>query len=132
MIQVLGGQITVAIRNALLYREMPLISLLEPLMQKKQALLRTSRGRPVGPSALRASRRRSFWCLCPWPMRVTGEATVAAQHLVTVAAPVNGNILTVSAQEGQQVKAGQILGFMNDLQWRMDLTSAEARYEAAF
>ena len=42
MIKVLAGQATVAIRNAMLYREVPLISLLEPLVQKKAALLRTS------------------------------------------------------------------------------------------
>jgi GAF domain-containing protein len=34
MIKILAGQATVAIRNALLYREVPLISMLEPLMQK--------------------------------------------------------------------------------------------------
>ncbi len=45
MIKVLAGQTTVAIRNALLYREVPLISLLEPLMQKRAALLRTSGSR---------------------------------------------------------------------------------------
>ena len=37
MIKVLAGQTTVAIRNALLYREVPLIGLLEPLVQRKQA-----------------------------------------------------------------------------------------------
>ncbi len=41
MIKVLAGQTTVAIRNALLYREVPLISLLEPLVQRKQAFLRS-------------------------------------------------------------------------------------------
>ena len=35
MIKVLAGQATVAIRNAMLYREVPLISLIEPLMQKR-------------------------------------------------------------------------------------------------
>ncbi len=45
MIKILAGQATVAIRNALLYREVPLISLLEPLMRKKAALKRTSLGR---------------------------------------------------------------------------------------
>ncbi len=41
MIKVLAGQTTVAIRNALLYREVPLIGLLEPLVQRKQAFLRS-------------------------------------------------------------------------------------------
>jgi GAF domain-containing protein len=54
MIKILAGQATVAIRNALLYREMPLISLLEPLVQKRAALMRTSRGRRLTFSAIAA------------------------------------------------------------------------------
>ena len=52
MIKILAGQATVAIRNALLYREVPLISLLEPLMHKKQAMLRSSRSRRLGYAAV--------------------------------------------------------------------------------
>jgi RND family efflux transporter MFP subunit len=50
---------------------------------------------------------------------------------VTIAAPAEGNVTEVFAHEGQRVAAGQVLGAMNDLQWRMDLSSAEARYRAA-
>jgi len=130
MIKILAGQATVAIRNALLYREVPLISLLEPLLQRKQALLRTSRGRRTGFAAAVAA-AILFLVFCPLPMRLTGEATVAAQHLVTIAAPADGNISAVFAHEGQRVEAAQVLASMNDLQWRMDLSSAEARYRSA-
>jgi GAF domain-containing protein/multidrug resistance efflux pump len=130
MIKILAGQATVAIRNALLYREVPLISLLEPLMQRKQALLRTSRGRRIG-LAVGAVVVAVFLIFCPLPMRLGGDATVAAQHLVTVAAPVDGNVGTVYVHEGQRVEAGQLLAGMNDFQWRMDLASAEAKYQAA-
>ena len=58
MIKILAGQATVAIRNALLYREVPLISLLEPLMHRKQAMLRSSRSRRLG------LRCRGWWRLC--------------------------------------------------------------------
>jgi len=130
MIKILAGQATVAIRNALLYREVPLISLLEPLMQKKQALLRTSRGRRIG-LGVGAVVAAIFFIFCPLPMRVIGDATVAPQHLVTISAPVDGNIGTVYVHEGQRVEAGQLLASMNDFQWRTDLASAEARYQAA-
>lgn len=130
MIKILAGQATVAIRNALLYREVPLISLLEPLMQRKQALLRTTKGRRIG-IAVGALVATLFLIFCPLPMRLTGEATVAAQHMVTIAAPVDGNVTAVFAHEGQRVEAGQVLASMNDLQWRMDLSSAEARYQSA-
>ena len=130
MIKILAGQATVAIRNALLYREVPLISLLEPLMQRKQALLRTSKGRRVG-FAVGALVLTLFLAFCPLPMRITGDATIAPQHLVTIAAPVDGNVTSVSAREGQRVEAGQLLASMNDLQWRVDLATAETRYRTA-
>jgi RND family efflux transporter MFP subunit len=129
MIKILAGQATVAIRNALLYREVPLISLIEPLVKKKQALL---------------SNRRSMWMtvgilfecalflsFCPLPMRVGGDAVIAPQHMVTIAAPVDGNVTAVYAHEGQRVKAGEVLGAMNDWQWRAELASTEAKYQQA-
>ncbi|HEX3969015.1 MAG TPA: GAF domain-containing protein [Edaphobacter sp.] len=130
MIKIVAGQATVAIRNALLYREVPLISLLEPLVQRKQALLRTSRSRRLGLLAGIAA-AVIFFVFCPLPMRVTGEAMVAPQHIVTVAAPVDGNVTQVFAHEGQRVVAGDVLGAMNDWQWRMDLASSEAKYQEA-
>jgi transcriptional regulator with GAF, ATPase, and Fis domain len=130
MIKILAGQATVAIRNALLYREVPLISLLEPLVQQKRALLGTSRRRRLGFVAGLAL-AAVFLVFCPLPMRVSGEAAVAPQHLVTIAAPVDGNVEAVFAHEGQRVSAGDLLGAMNDWQWRMDLASAEAKYRSA-
>jgi transcriptional regulator with GAF, ATPase, and Fis domain/multidrug resistance efflux pump len=130
MIKILAGQATVAIRNALLYREVPLIGLLEPLVQRKQALLRTGRSRRLSLiGAVTAA--LLFFVFCPLPMRVTGEAIVAPQHIVTIAAPVDGNVTQVFAHEGQRVVAGDVLGAMNDWQWRTDLASSEARYQEA-
>jgi GAF domain-containing protein/multidrug resistance efflux pump len=130
MIKILAGQATVAIRNALLYREVPLISLLEPLVQRKQALLRTSGSRRLTYAVVLFA-VALFLVFCPLPMRVTGEATVAPQHLVTVAAPVDGNVAAVFAHEGQRVAANEVLGTLNDWQARIDLTSSEAHYRAA-
>jgi RND family efflux transporter MFP subunit len=130
MIKILAGQATVAIRNALLYREVPLISILEPLMQRKQALLRTSSGRKLG-LLVGTIAAALFLIFCPLPLRLTGEATVGAQHLVTVAAPVEGNVATVLVHEGEHVEAGQLLAAMNDFTWRSDLASAEAKYQSA-
>lgn len=130
MIKILAGQATVAIRNALLYREVPLIGLLEPLMQRKQALLRTTRSRRLAYGAVAAGVLLVL-VICPLPMRVSGDAVVAAQHLVTIAAPADGNVSMVAAREGQRVAAGDVLGTMNDWQWRADLAAAEAKYRAA-
>jgi RND family efflux transporter MFP subunit len=130
MIKVLAGQTTVAIRNALLYREVPLIGLLEPLVQKKQAFLRSDRKRQ---SLILGGIVAAILLLifCPLPLRVSGAATVAPESIVTLAAPVDGTIANVYAREGQHVRRGDLLGTMDDWSWRNQLTAAQAKYEAA-
>jgi transcriptional regulator with GAF, ATPase, and Fis domain/multidrug resistance efflux pump len=130
MIKVLAGQATVAIRNALLYREVPLISLIEPWIHKRDALMRTSRSRAFTFAGF-ALAAVLFLIACPLPLRVTGIAVVAPQHLTTVAAPVDGNVEAVYAHEGQHVATGDVLGKLNDWQWRTDLATSEARYQQA-
>jgi transcriptional regulator with GAF, ATPase, and Fis domain/biotin carboxyl carrier protein len=130
MIKVLAGQATVAIRNALLYREVPLISLIEPLIHKRDALMRTSRSRALTFAGFVVA-AALFLIACPLPLRVTGNAVVAPQHLVTVAAPVAGNVEAVYAHEGQHVAAGEVLGKLNDWEWRTELATAEAHLQQA-
>ena len=130
MIKVLAGQTTVAIRNALLYREVPLIGLLEPLVQKKQAFLRNERKRQgvILGGIVAAILLLIF---CPLPLRISGTAVVAPQSVVTLAAPIEGTIANVYAREGQRVSRGEVLGTMDDWSWRNQLTAAQAKYEAA-
>jgi multidrug resistance efflux pump/GAF domain-containing protein len=130
MIKVLAGQTTVAIRNALLYREVPLISLLEPLVQRKQAFMRSDRKRR-GMILGSVAAGILLLTFCPLPLRVSGTAVVAPQSVVTLAAPVDGTVANVYAREGQQVTAGEVLGTMDDWSWRNQLAGAQAKYEAA-
>ncbi len=129
MIKILAAQATVAIRNAMLYRDVPLISLIEPMMKKKQVLLNDRRTRWMTFGVLFGC--ALLLCFLPLPMRITGDAVVAPQHLVTIAAPVDGNITSVYAHEGQRVAQGDVLGAMNDWQWRAELASTEAKYQQA-
>jgi RND family efflux transporter MFP subunit len=108
----------------------PLISLLEPLVQKRAALLRTT-GRRRLAYAVAAAAVVLILVVCPLPMRVEGDAVVEAQHLATVAAPVDGNVDKVYVHEGQRVAAGEALGALNDWQWRANLAAAEAKYQQA-
>jgi multidrug resistance efflux pump/GAF domain-containing protein len=130
MIKVLAGQTTVAIRNALLYREVPLINLLAPLVQRKQAFLRSDRKRQ-GVILGTVMAVILLLIFCPLPLRVSGTAVVAPQSLATLAAPVEGTIANVYAREGQHVSRGEVLATMDDWSWRNQLTAAQAKYEAA-
>jgi RND family efflux transporter MFP subunit len=129
MIKILSSQATVAIRNAMLYRDVPLISLIEPLVRKKRALLNNRRSRWMTIGILFEC--ALFLSFFPLPMRVSGGAVVAPQHMVTIAAPMDGNVTQVSAHEGQRVSAGEVLGAMNDWEWRANLASTEAKYQQA-
>ncbi|HEY0759589.1 MAG TPA: GAF domain-containing protein [Acidisarcina sp.] len=129
MIKVLAGQTTVAMRNALLYREVPLISLIEPFMHRKQAFLRSDPRRRWTTLAAAAA-ALAFLFFFPLPLRVSGNAVVAPLHVVTVAAPVEGNVEEVFAREGQRVLRGDVVGTLSDATWRTELTSAQTRYQA--
>ena len=130
MIKVLAGQTTVAIRNALLYREVPLIGLLEPLVQRKQAFLRSDRKRQ-GVIVGSVAAITLALIFCPLPLRISGAAVIAPQTLVTLAAPIDGTIGSVYAREGQHVRQGEVLAVMDDWSWRNQLTAAQAKYETA-
>lgn len=128
MIKVLVGQATVATRNALLYREVPLIKLLEPLVHRRQKMRQSDRRLTWIYAALIVA---AFLLLVPLPLRMSGTAVVAPQHIVTIAAPVEGNVTRVSAHEGQRVNAGDALGVMDDWAWRAELASAQSKYQSA-
>jgi multidrug resistance efflux pump len=100
------------------------------LVQRKIALLSTSRSRRLTFAAITAA-VVLILVFCPLPMRVTGDATVSGQHLVTIAAPMDGNVQAVYAHEGQRVNTGDLLGSLNDWQWRSDLAAADAKYQEA-
>lgn len=130
MIKVLAGQATVALRNASMYREVPFIDVLQPLLQKKRKFM-----------ALQKSRRLAwaagvvlglvFLAAFPLPLRVAGPAVVAPQHTARVQPAVAGVIQQVNVREGQAVKQGGVLGTLADWQFQAELAAAQAKYETA-
>jgi len=130
VIQVLSGQATVAVRNASLYKEVPFIGFLEPILQKKQKLLALEK------------RRRSifmavvvgvalFLALFPIPMRVDGPAVIAAARSVKVQPEIEGVVGDVFVREGQHVNEGQLLAQLEDWNYRSDLAAARAKLQTA-
>ena len=94
MLKVLAGQATVALRNASLYREVPFIAVLEPLLLRKRKFM-----------ALEERRRKTlvvlavavvaFLVAIPLPMRVDGEATAAPARVGKVQPEIEGVIRQV-------------------------------------
>jgi RND family efflux transporter MFP subunit len=130
MIKVLAGQATVALRNASMYREVPFIDILQPILQKKRkfmALEKRRRWAIVAGVALGLI----FLAAFPLPLRVDGTAVVAPSRSALVQPAIAGVIQQVNVREGQAVKRGMVLGTLADWQYRAELSAAQAKYETA-
>jgi RND family efflux transporter MFP subunit len=130
MIKVLASQATVALRNASLYKEVPFIGVLEPLLQKKQKFLALEKRRRATLVA-GAAAVLLFLVLFPLPLRVDGTAVVAPARSARVGAGVEGVVREVNVREGQVVKRGAALASLEDWEYRSALAGAKAKYETA-
>ncbi|MGH9509137.1 MAG: efflux RND transporter periplasmic adaptor subunit [Terriglobales bacterium] len=130
MVRVLAGQATVALRNAQMYKEVPFIGILEPVLEKKRRFLALEKGRQRMTVAL-AGAVLVFLVVVPWPMRVDGSAVVAPARRANVQPEVEGVVRRVYVREGDAVKSGTILADLEDWDYRSALAAAQARYGTA-
>ena len=130
MIKVLAGQATVSLRNASLYREVPFIDLLEPILARKRKFLALEKGRRMA-LVLGVALALIFLAFFPLPLRVDGPATVAPAHTASVQPEIAGVVQRVDVREGDVVQQGQVLASLDDWQYRGELVAAQARYATA-
>ena len=72
-----------------------------------------------------------FLVLCPLPLRVDGDATVAPAHTAQVMPEVEGIVKAVYVREGSRVKAGQVLAQLEPWNYEAGLAAARAKYQTA-
>src|SRR5579863_1589040 len=130
MIKVLAGQATVALRNASLYREVPFIEVLGPILARKRKFLAMEKSRRTLTVA-GAAIGLLFLAVFPLPLRVDGPAVVAPAHSARVQPEVAGVVQAVNVREGEAVKQGTVLASLADWQYRAELAAAEAKYQTA-
>ena len=130
MIKVLAGQATVALRNATLYREVPFIDVLEPILNRKRKFLAMEKQRQMLTIAA-ALLIVIFLGVFPLPLRVDGAAVVAPAHSAKIQPEVAGLVTRVDVREGDRVAQGAVLARLDDWQYRMALAAAQAKYETA-
>jgi RND family efflux transporter MFP subunit len=130
MIRILAAQVTVAVRNAELYREVPFIGVLAPILKQKKKFLDLEKRRRAM-FVMAAAAVVVFLAVFPLPLRVEGDATVAAQSTALVQPEVEGVVRAVYVKEGDPVKKGTVLAEMQDWDYRSSLAAAEAKYSAA-
>ena len=105
MIKVLASQATVALRNASMYKEVPFIGVLQPLVDRKRKFLAMEKHRRallVGAAVAVAL----FLLAFPLPLRVDGNAVVAPAHMSHLGAEFEGVIKAVDVREGDVIKKG--------------------------
>lgn len=130
MIRVLAAQATVAVRNASLYKEVPFISLLGPMMQKKQKFLALEKRRRslflIGAAAIII-----FLAVFPIPMRVDGTSIVASARSIQVQPEIDGVVRKIFVREGQHVQRGDTIADLEDWDYRAAFLEAQAKHQAA-
>ncbi len=130
ILQVLTGQATVALRNAQMYKEVPFISVLEPVLERKRKFMAMEKKRRAVITTLAAA-ALIFLAVCPLPMRVDGDAVVTPLHRAQVQPEIEGVVGAVYVHEGELVKRGQLLAELNAWDFRSALAAAESKYQAA-
>ncbi|HTT19615.1 MAG TPA: efflux RND transporter periplasmic adaptor subunit [Candidatus Sulfotelmatobacter sp.] len=130
VIRVLAAQTTVALRNASLYREVPFIDVLQPVLEKKRKFLAMEKRRRA--LLLGAAAAVTLFLVAfPVPMRLSGSAVVAPVHRAQVMAAADGVVKTVYVREGDNVPAGAVLADLEDWNARSAVAAARAKYESA-
>jgi len=130
ILQVLAGQATVALRNAQMYKEVPFISVLEPVLERKRKFMAMEKKRRAMIVGLAAA-AIIFLAIVPLPLRVSGDAVVAPVHRAQVQPEIEGVVGAVYVHEGESVKAGELLAELNAWDFRSALAGAEAKYQTA-
>src|SRR6202158_802804 len=102
ILQVLAGQATVALRNAQMYKEVPFISVLRPVLEKKRKFMAMDKRRRTLMIAAVAT-LLIFLAAFPLPLRVDGDAVVAPLHSAQIQPEVEGVVSRVDVREGDHV-----------------------------
>jgi GAF domain-containing protein/multidrug resistance efflux pump len=130
LLQVLAGQATVALRNAQMYKEVPFISVLEPVLERKRRFMAMEKTRRTIYS-IAAIATVVFLVIFPLPMRLAGDAVVAPVHRAQVQPEFAGVVGKVFVHEGEPVRRGQAIAEMESWERQTVLAGAQAHYQTA-
>lgn len=130
LLAILVNQATVAVRNAQLYKQVPLPGFLKPLAERRRQFLQIPK------------RRRLAWggaillllvllIAVPWRVRVEGPARILPGRRSAVTAGVDGTVNAVFHHEGDTVQAGDVIAALDPEVYRAALADARAAYAIA-
>jgi GAF domain-containing protein len=128
---ILANQTAVALRNAQLYHQVPMVDALEALAQKRRAFQALPR-RKLQVWAAAAVLVLAALTLIRWPLRVAGSHPVFRPTALTpVRALVDGTVERVMVREGARVERGQPLATLRATALATDREAAAAALATA-
>ncbi len=130
LLAILVNQATVAVRNAQLYRQVPLPGFLKSLAERRQQFMEIPRRRRIAwISAIAVA--LILLVAIPWRLRVSGPARVLPGRRAAVTAGVDGTVISVLHHEGDTVPAGEVIATIDPQTYRAALADAQAAYAIA-
>jgi RND family efflux transporter MFP subunit len=129
--EILANQTTVALRNAELYHQVPLVEALGSLGRTRRALMEVPRRRRMVVAAVLVVAALAV-TLVRWPFRVAGMgARFRPVAYADVRPLVGGLVEQVLVQEGDPVARGAPLVRLRDADWRAEREAAAAAAQVA-
>ncbi|MFQ5889503.1 MAG: GAF domain-containing protein [Gemmatimonadota bacterium] len=129
--ELLANQVSVAVRNADLYGQVPFIGLLEPLAawrRRLAAMPRRALIRRYGIPALVVIGLISI----PWAERITpSDVQLLPADRMPVRATVRGLLTEIRVSEGDEVEKDQVMAVLRDDELRMELQEVRSSLMAA-
>jgi len=115
---ILSNQATVAIRNAQLYRQVPLINVMESIMQRKAKLMKMPKNLRIA-WGVAAAAIVLILTFVPWNLKVMGDVTVLPERRIPVVSEVEGIVKKVYFREGAKIPRGAIISSLQDEDYRL-------------
>ena len=125
ILQILVNQATVAVRNAQLYQQVPLVGFLKPLARSRRRLQEIPRSRRLT-WALGLAATILVLVLVPWRLRLSGPARVLPGKRAAVTTAVDGVVKEVLKREGERVAAGDVIATLRNEGYVAALAEARA------
>ncbi len=126
--RIFASQVTVAVRNALLYQQMPLAGVLQPLAEKRARFAAIPAVRRslmlTGAAAVVA-----FLSFFPMYSKPSGEARVLPAVVQPISAEVEGVVRNIRVREGARVNAGDLLAEVAPDEMRVALQQAQSQFD---
>jgi GAF domain-containing protein/biotin carboxyl carrier protein len=130
LLAILVNQATVAVRNAQLYKQVPLPGFLRPLAETRGKLLNIPKHRRLT-YGITAAAVLLLLFVVPWRIRIEGPARVVPARRAAVTAGVDGIIRSVLRREGDVVAPGEVIATLQPAVYEASLADARAAYQIA-